>query len=376
MVTQDEWKIYQSQSWASLEVPDIRHGPGTINKNSANRGTFRILTERRLSFSYLGEVVITISVAENIDQLEDSLARLTRVYSWGLPLVFLLAISIGYFLAWRSLSPLREITRKVNHINADRLDQRIAVKQPQDEIGDLGQALNHGFERLEQAFIRLQCFTADASHELRTPLTVIRNVGELGLKNKPSTAEKDETISSMLEEVDRLEQLVENLLFLARADTGKPLQGKQLINIGELVSTVIECLEILADEKQQTINWQNETSVVLNIHEDYLQRALFNVLDNAIRYTPNQGVIQVSLESTTKYIEICIQDSGSGIPESESENVFKRFYRLDNARSRITGGSGLGLALARWGVEVNGGRIFHQNRTTGQGSRFVIRFDK
>ncbi|MFV2057178.1 MAG: ATP-binding protein [Thiohalomonadales bacterium] len=374
-ITQHGWIIYQSQSWDSLEIANIKIEKGTRNGTSMEVGTFRLHNTKKLFPMIEGAQAVTVSVAQNIDQLETSLQRLKRVFSWGLPLVFLTAISIGYFLAGRSLSPLRDITRKAKHINADRLDQRIAVKQPQDEIGDLAQALNLGFERLEQAFFRLQCFTADASHELRTPLAVIRNVGELGLQSKADTEAKNETISSMLEEVDRLEQLVENLLLLARADTGEPMQGKQQINIGELLTEVVECLGVLAEEKQQILILQNTSRVILDVHKDYLQRALFNVLDNAIRYTPEKGDIQVSLILKSTYFDICIRDSGPGIPIRESENIFKRFYRLDIARSRETGGSGLGLALARWGVEINGGQIFHQESSVGNGCEFIIRFE-
>ena len=219
---------------------------------------------------------------------------------------------------------------------------------------------NETLARLDAAFEQLRRFTADASHELRTPLTAIRSVGEVALQRSLSAHGYREVIGSMLEEVDRLTRLVESLLLLTRAEGGRIPLTRGVVNLGELVSGVSPVsLRILAEDKDQALIWSTPShGVTADALAYFSPVAWINLLHNAIKYTPNNGVIRVAVK-TSAFGEaaIDVQDTGPGIPAAHRARIFERFYRVDDARAREAGGVGLGLAIARWAVEANGGRI-------------------
>jgi heavy metal sensor kinase len=242
-------------------------------------------------------------------------------------------------------------------ITAESLDARLPVANPGDEFGRLAGVFNETLSRLAEAFEQLRRFTADASHELRTPLTAIRSVGEVALQ-RPLTAEGyREVIGSMLEDVDRLTRLVENLLLLTRAEAGRIPLTRGPVDLRELVASVSDGLRVLAEEKNQALTVGLAGSVTADCDGAVLRQGITNLLHNAIKYTPPKGLIRVAATTTSTDAVIEIEDSGPGIPSADQQRVFERFYRVDQGRSSDTGGAGLGLAIARWAVEANGGRI-------------------
>ena len=219
---------------------------------------------------------------------------------------------------------------------------------------------------------QLRRFTADASHELRTPLTAIRSVGEVALQRSLSAEGYREVIGSMLEEVDRLTRLVENLLLLTRAEAGRMPLTRVTVDLRELVAAVSDGLRVLAEEKNQDLTVQLDGGVTAHCDAGILRQGITNLLYNAIKYTPQHGVIRVAATSTVGGDAVIeVQDTGPGIPAADHQRVFERFYRVDHARSRQTGGTGLGLAIARWAVEANGGRIELES-LEGRGTRFRV----
>jgi len=225
--------------------------------------------------------------------------------------------------------------------------------------------------RLAAAFEQLRRFTADASHELRTPLTAIRTVGEVALQ-RPLTAEGyREVIGSMLEDVDRLTRLVESLLLLTRADAGRIPLTRAIVDLRELVVGVSDGLRVLAEEKHQALTVELAGPAAAECDAAVLRQGITNLLHNAIKYTPQKGLIRVAVTSTTGDAVIEVEDSGPGIPSADQPRVFERFYRMDHARSRDSGGAGLGLAIARWAVEANGGRI-ELDSVEGRGTLFRV----
>jgi signal transduction histidine kinase len=208
----------------------------------------------------------------------------------------------------------------------------------------------------------------DASHELRTPLTAIRSVGEVGLRGRRDEAAYREIIGSMLEEVDRLALLVDRLLTLSRADTGQAKLSVDIVDIPELAEEIAEQLSVLAEEKAQSIRVRSQASPRWMGDRVVLRQALLNLVDNAIKYSPVGGEIEISVAQTSEGTIIDVADTGPGIPVDLQSRIFDRFYRVDKARSR--GGTGLGLAIAKWAVEVNGGRLTLE--PTNVGSRFRI----
>ncbi|WP_051292866.1 sensor histidine kinase [Citrifermentans bremense] len=311
-----------------------------------------------------------ITVAEDEANLRASLKSLSTILSLGVPLALVLALIGGYLLAGRVLAPIETMAAKAREITADRLSERLPVEQD-DEFGKLAQVFNQTFARLEESFDRLRRFTSDASHELRTPLTAIRSVGEVGLRKGLDADALREVISSMLEEADRLTKLVDSLLTLSRAESGTLKLRPEPTNLVALVSEVIECLEVLAEEKEQNIALMACQEVVAGIDRGTVRQALMNVLDNAIKYSPQGSRISVCVEVSAGEATVEISDGGPGIAPEHAKKVFDRFYRIDSGRSREVGGTGLGLAIARWAVEVNGGRIELESEQ-GKGSIFRI----
>jgi heavy metal sensor kinase len=283
--------------------------------------------------------------------------EMVGVMSIGLPITVLLIGLTGYVVAGRALRPVDLMARHAAKISAERLDDRLAISNPDDELGHLGQAFNLTLSRLEESFDQLRRFTADASHELRTPLTAIRSVGEVALQKAGSVPYYRDIIGSMLEEVNRLTRLVDSLLTISRADAGQIELHQTTVNALELVQEAAALLESLAEEKQQTV--VVEGSPILDVWADrlILRQAVINLLDNAVKYSPVGGRIHVDVSIDNHIVLIAFQDSGPGIPIEHRDKVFERFYRVDKARTRAEGGTGLGLSIVKWAVSVNGGSI-------------------
>jgi heavy metal sensor kinase len=290
----------------------------------------------------------------------------------GVPCAIGLAIGGGYFLAGRVLAPVGAMAETARKITAESLTERLPVENPGDEFGQLASVFNATLSCLEEAFQQLRRFTADASHELRTPLTAIRSVGEVALQRSLNASGYREVIGSMLEEVDRLTRLVESLLTLTRAESGRIQPTLETVNLSGLTVSVVEHLRVLAEEKEQSLTIDAAAAVSARCDPAILQLGLINVLDNAIKYTPARGMIRVGVRETSSgEAAIEIQDTGVGISAVHHGRIFERFYRVDEGRSRESGGTRLGLATARWAVEANGGRI-ELDSEEGKGSLFRI----
>jgi heavy metal sensor kinase len=245
------------------------------------------------------------------------------------------------------------------------------VENPADELGHLASVFNETFGRLQASFEQLRRFTADASHEMRTPLTALRAVGEVGLQESRSGEDYREIIGSMLEEADRLNQLVETLLTLARADGGHVRLNRERVDLGDLAREVADHLGALAEDRQQAITVKSSGPVLAEVDRVVLRQAAINLLDNAIKYSPAGGTIRLVADARPGEAILGVQDSGPGIAPEHVAHIFERFYRIDKGRSRDAGGVGLGLSIARWAVEVHGGHIEVESPATG-GSVFRI----
>jgi len=302
-------------------------------------------------------------------------SELAEVLAIGLPLTILLASIGGYFVAGRTLAPMAQMAALARKITADSLSQRLPVRNPHDEIGTLATIFNETFTRLEQSFNALRRFAADASHELRTPVAALRAIGEAALQNHPDdTARLTETMGQMLEESRRLTNLIDALLVLARADSGRLPMSLEPINPIALATEARELVGVLAEEKRQEISVKTPALPVPNVIADreLLRLALLNLLDNAIRYSPAGTPITMSVDSEGSAIAIDVIDRGPGIPAQHQEKIFERFYRMDEARSRATGGAGIGLAVARSVLELQHGSL-RMTSQEGRGSTFQIR---
>jgi heavy metal sensor kinase len=307
-------------------------------------------------------------------QAHDTLRQLLWIMALGLPPAIGLATYGGFRLARRALAPVDRLADRARTITAERLAERLPIENPDDEIGRLAIVFNDTFARLETAFEQMRRFTADASHELRTPLTAIRTVGEVAMRDAHDAVGYRDAIGSMLEEADHVARLVDALLMLSRADAGQIAITREEVNLVELARHVTSQLEVLADEKQQVLTVAAPEAVRAQVDPIVLRLAIVNLVDNAIHYSPRRARVTVRVWTSPVEAMIEVEDNGPGIAAEHHGRLFDRFYRVDPARTR-RGGVGLGLAISRWAVEVQNGRI-EVISEEGEGSVFRIRLPR
>ncbi len=284
----------------------------------------------------------------------------------------ILAGILGFFLVSRMLQPVQSITRTAREIEENNLSRRLEV-EADDELGSLAKTLNQTFSRLEAAFIREREFTADASHELRTPLAIAQGEATLALKEDRSREEYQKALESISHQLTRTSSLINRLLFLARSDDRLELVLTE-INLNILLSETAQDARILCEQKHLNLCWEpSENNNTVRVKGDIVRlRELFlNLLDNAIRHTPEGGVITLAIHQIDNLARISVSDTGIGIPVEHLPHIFERLYRVDKSRSRADGGAGLGLAISRRITEVHGGHIEVVSEA-GKGSTFTV----
>lgn len=287
------------------------------------------------------------------------------------PLVLLVAVAGGYWLAWKSLRPVDQMAHTAAQISAHDLSERLDVVNPHDELGHLAQTFNRLLARLEQAFDDLRQFTADAAHEFRTPLAVIRSSAELALRNPRRPEYYQDCLQGIAEETERLTALSDQLLLLAREDAGLADESPQRVNMTVLVEDLASDLCPLAEERSLTIRCDLRPSVIVDGDAQRLRRVVLNLLDNALKFTPAGGSISLALTRRGDWAVMTVTDTGVGIEPDDLPHLFERFYRVDPSRNRETGGAGLGLAICRAIVTRHGGTLGITS-TVGRGTTVQI----
>lgn len=314
-----------------------------------------------------------VEVASSMQDFYRALERFRVVLYFAAPAFLILAALGGYWLSRRALAPVDEITRAARTIGAQDLSRRLAVPRTTDELQRLADTLNEMLARLEASFQRVTQFTADASHELRTPVSVMRTSAELALRRTRSEPEYREALSRILDESERVSRLIEQLLLLARADSGPSALPIVQTDLAAALRGACGEAKVLAEAKQLKFSQSIPATPVWVLGDAAsLQRLFIILLDNAVKYTPSGGQIEVLLTSDDGYAFAGIRDTGIGIPEQDLPHVFDRFYRSDRARSRESGGTGLGLAIGRWIAEAHGGEIRVES-VAAKGSTFEVR---
>ena len=288
------------------------------------------------------------------------------------PIALVAAGFISYSVARRALRPLASMASRAEQITASNLHDRIVVENPDDELGQMGRVLNHLLERLQQAFEQLQRFTADAAHELRTPLASIRSTGELTLQHDRPDPSYREAISGMLEETTRLNQTIDGLLLLSKAEAVQSDSEPTSFFLTELVHEILVLLDVLVEERQITVleEYENAPHEPLVADRSLMRVALLNVLHNAVKFSPDRSILRIVYGSRERegliFHHVSIQDSGPGIAPGEHLRVFERFFTSAVHQAAAVRGSGLGLSIARLIIDRNGGRIsFEENVVNG-----------
>jgi two-component system, OmpR family, sensor kinase len=313
-----------------------------------------------------------IEVAAPYNQIESVLRGLLLTFGLGLPLIVALAISGGYVLMRRALRPVDEIRQKAAQITSRNLSERLPVVHTGDELERLATDLNRMIERLEESFQQINRFSADASHELRTPLTVLQGELESIARNSSNLpAEIRDTIGSALEETHRLTKIVENLLAISRLEAGDARKQRERLDFAELARNTADQMRLLAEEKHIHLDCNGAEAVEVDADPARLKQVVVNLLDNAIKYTPESGRVSISVMKQDGRAVFEIADTGIGISPDDLPHIFDRFYRADKARSRQMGGTGLGLSIVRSICLAHEGQVKVES-IEGQGSVFHI----
>ncbi len=324
-----------------------------------------------------GKILGVAQLTSSLAPLELELGRLTRTLLTLIPLALLIAGLGGAFLTGRALRPARELGQAAGRIEASDLSRRLPSSGG-DEFAALAATFNSMLSRLESAFHALEAayeqqrqFTADASHELRTPLTIIKANTSLALLNGGTAADYRCALEAADAGADRTIRLIQDLLLLARADSGEDLMRWERVPLGMLLTQAAEAARAARKQFSAPVHLP-ATDLIVSGDEDSLRRFFSNLLENALRHTPPDGAVTVSAERQGAAIVVRIADTGEGITPVHLPRLFDRFYRADSARSGTTGGTGLGLAICRSIAEAHGGAITLES-VVGMGTTVTVR---
>ena len=316
----------------------------------------------------------TLVILRSLGPQAEMLEEVTETFAWVIPIAILLASGGGYFLARKSLAPVVAMSSQAGRIGAANLHERLPVQNEKDELGHLAGSFNGLLDRLAESFDRQRRFMADASHELRTPVAILRGESEVTLSQQARSAEEyRESLCVLHHEAERLTRIVEDLFTLTRADAGQyPLQPRDFY-LDELIADCVHSARTLAQAKKISLTFEGAPESPIHADESLLRRMLLNLLDNAIKYTPECGRVIVSCQRNGQEYAVSIADTGRGIPAELRPRIFERFFCADQARSRSEndgGGAGLGLSISRWIAQAHQGRL-ELARSDSTGSTFT-----
>lgn len=289
----------------------------------------------------------------------------------GLPLMMCMAVCGGYVLVGRALAPVVKIADSAERISAFSPSERLPLANTGDELERLTTTVNHMIERLNGALESNRRFLLDASHELRTPLTAMRGELEMLVQHGSLTQEDRSKVGSALEEADRLIKIVEALFTISRVDAGEPRGEWVTFDLARLASGVADNLILLAEDRGIELRFESNGAVEVMGDPSRIKQVVVNLLDNAIKYTADGGLVRLIVGAARGLAILEVVDTGIGIPSGAIPQVFERFYRVDDARSRGEGGAGIGLSIVKSICVAHGGQV-EVTSVAGRGSRFRV----
>jgi heavy metal sensor kinase len=362
--------VFDGRSVAGIHLDRFSETPRRETLDSSSNA-MRILSVRRLIQGQSYDLVL------GTDLLLPTaiLRRLWLLMLLSLPAVLLIASATGYWMSGRALAPVADLIAAARSIDSDRLSQRVVVPATGDEIQKLAETMNGMLARIEEGFRQARRFTANASHELRTPIAIIRAAAEVALLRSPASERVyRDALHRILRETERNTTLLENMLALARSDAGSDRACRQSMDLARSVAQVCTQMNPLADSKGLALLFQPHiTACWIHADEDHVRRLLLVLIDNAVKYTPSGGRISVLVGEQEGRPFCTVTDSGIGISAEHLPRIFDRFYRVDKARSRGDGGSGLGLSIAHEIAKLHEAAIDVQSEP-GRGSSFRVTF--
>jgi len=335
-----------------------RNRPGrTIRMKGKDGKAFRVTSV----FASVGSPATqtdTVQIAVDVSQKEKLLARF-RFWFWAILLAtFAIFPFVGYRIARQGIRPVEEMATTARHISSTNLRERIHPEGFPFELASLASTFNQMLDRLEESFERISRFSADIAHDLRTPVNNIRGEAEVALARPRSATEYRDVIESNLEEAVRLSDLIGDLLFLARAKSPLTQLRRERLNVGELLSGISDYYEASAADGGISLTTSLAAEpVIAELDRTLLQRAVGNLVSNALANTPAAGAVILAITADDSTIQIKVSDTGIGIPAEALPRVFDRFFLVDSSRSQGSGGTGLGLAIVKSIVELHGGHV-------------------
>jgi heavy metal sensor kinase len=359
-------------SFDPAEVPVFPPRPETESCRKLKLAGGKTLLIAALNFKSAGNPDYRVEFGELLDPVEAMLNRLFLQLAWGLPLAIVIIAGGGYVLVRRALAPVEQVTRAAERITQHNLSERLPAAGTGDELERLSLALNRMITRLDDAFQNSKRIVADASHDLRTPLTILRGELENFVEDTRLDAEMRGRAGSMLEEVVHLGKIVEQLFTLSRLDAGEAQTEWTRFDLAELAQTAAEQMNLLAVDKGISLACDARPPVLVNGNQVRLKQVVVNLLDNAIKYTPEQGVIQLRVHGVNGHAVLEVKDNGIGIPPDALPHIFERFYRVDQARSADSESAGLGLSIVKSICAAHGAEV-EAHSTAGSGSCFRVK---
>jgi heavy metal sensor kinase len=382
-------RILKTSSWPQSDGREGKESPQPLESESFQRivqraaegrvfGNVRVSGERFRGFAQTlnaGGQTLTLVALESFERQEALLEDIAQTFGVIVPIAILLAFGGGYFLARKSLAPVVSMSAQAGRIGAANLHERLRVANERDELGLLAASFNQLLDRLAESMEQQRRFMADASHELRTPVAILRGEADVALSQPVRTPEDyRESLSILRDEARRLTELVENLFTLARADAGQYPLTLRNRSLREVLEECVRATRTLAQAKRITISCHADGELPVAADEALLQRMLLNLIDNAIKYTPEGGSVDIHAARKGAEYSVVFADNGPGIPAELQPRVFERFFRANPARTHEeseAGGAGLGLAIARWIAEAHHGSI-ELTRSTPAGTVFTV----
>ncbi|HNI69233.1 MAG TPA: HAMP domain-containing sensor histidine kinase, partial [Nitrospira sp.] len=320
---------------------------------------------------YRGSLLYIVQVGTTLEGVEETLRRFLLVLLVMAPIALVVSLVGGWFLAGRALRPVDSITVAAQRIAAGDLTQRLHSERSTDEIGRLTDTFNNMIARLETSFAQIRQFSSDASHELRTPLTVMKGESELVLRRPRPVEDYIAVLESNLEEIDRMSRIVEELLFLSRADMGQVKTECEPVRLEALVEDIQRQACLLGQEREIDVIMGTIQPATVRGDELRLRELILNLVDNAVKYSHPRGKVEIDLRVEGATARLAVRDYGIGIPQDAHKQIFDRFFRTDDARAHTKKGTGLGLAICAWIADAHHGHIDVQSEV-GKGSTFTL----
>ena len=358
-----EGVLFSSKNLGGNTIPDVR-GAAKFNVEVANVGALRV-----------GEFVLgtkDVMIATSLGQVRKVMEGYAEI---SLVLVcFMLVVSVitGLVLSRVALRPVRMMQETAHRIRSDNLSERIPVSAVQDEISNLARLLNEMFDRLESSFNQVRRFSAEASHELKTPLSLVRLQAEKLLIEGGLTPAQEESVQSQLEEIARLNKIIEELLFLSRVEARAITPELKREDPRRFLQIFSQDARVLAESRGVQFAESVDGAGLAEYDPKWIRQVLLNLIANALKFSPRGGLISLSSEFTIDGWRVAIEDDGPGVPPEQRERIFERFVRLDDEHKLEDSGSGLGLAISRSILDLHHGSIRAEAGTRGNGLRVVF----